>query len=196
MTSSEMQWISSDTHLWIVFLDPCNARDLGEAGQREGIVPQRMLVCGDGVLEIAHLLGHPPWGTVIHRAISEEGGERTDEEPGLLVCHGELVDGAGCGVGGVGGGQLGGCVGGGGVHGGVAVEMGRGSEDMGVVHAHVPVWLAGDVAVGHGWGDGGGRESRPPLEAVDIYTKAAAQGKSGTLMGVGTITADHRSRRR
>ena len=159
-------------------------------------------------------------------------GGRTYEEPGLLVGQGELVDGAGGGVVGVGGGdELGGggagVVGGGGVHGGVAVEMGRGSvggvgdEGMGVwvVHAHVPVWLAGDVTVGHGWGDvspvrGGGGESRQQFEAGDIYTRRLRKGKSGTLMGVcvfsprsqirrcvaepylGTITADHRSRRR
>lgn len=159
-------------------------------------------------------------------------GGRTYEEPGLLVGQGELVDGAGGGVVGVGGGdELGGggagVVGGGGVHGGVAVEMGRGSvggvgdEGMGVwvVHAHVPVWLAGDVTVGHGWVTchryEEGEEKVASSSRLVIYIRGGCgRGKSGTLMGVcvfsprsqirrcvaepylGTITADHRSRRR
>ena len=47
-----------ETYLWVILLDPGDASDLGKAGERHGVVTQRVLVCRQRVFQIPHLLGH------------------------------------------------------------------------------------------------------------------------------------------
>lgn len=129
---------NKEKYLWIVFLDPSDTRNLCQPRNGRRVVPQRIFVRREGMLEVAHLLGNAAWGAGVSLGGGMSGYMRTDEKPCLLVGDVELVeDGGGDSAVGDGGGDdlcavlLGGCG---------AVEV------LDVVYADV----AGDVlAVGH-----------------------------------------------
>ena len=62
------------------------------------------------------------------------------------------------------------------------------------MHADVPVWLTGNVSMGHGEGvlegDEEGRESCQMDQALDIYMKNGGEGDQGPLHPSRTIKDD------
>lgn len=42
-------------HLRVVFFDTGNAGDLSKSSQRVWVMPERMIICAEGMVKIAHL---------------------------------------------------------------------------------------------------------------------------------------------